>query len=145
MRFGIPTIVVGHKTNSVFYTEFDPATNVYKADLYTGAVYKLVAAPPHAPASPASTPAKPWPADTEREYGGSRLLPALTVKPNPNAAPQAGNLVQPENKGQMMERRLAARITVILYTSTSRPAKRKTSSTQPTGSATCSSRPLSQP
>jgi len=46
MRFGIPTIVVGHKTNSVFYTEFDPATNVYKADLYTGAVYKLVAAPP---------------------------------------------------------------------------------------------------
>ena len=30
--------------------------------------------------------------------------------------PQAGTLVQPEGKGEMMERRLAARIPVVLYT-----------------------------
>ncbi len=124
MRSGLHTIVVGHKTNSVFFTRLDPvakANRIYKADLYTGAVTQLAAVPPHA--SVASINADETlgvgtydenEADAEREYGGSRPLPTPTGKGT--AAPQAGNLVQPENKGQMMERRLAARIPVVLYT-----------------------------
>lgn len=124
LRNGVHTIVVGHKTNSVFYTQFDAAANtntIYKADLYSGAVTKLAAVPPRA--SVASINADETlgvgtydenEADAEREYGGSRPLP--TARTNPSAPPQAGNLVQPENKGQMMERRLAARIPVVLYT-----------------------------
>lgn len=51
MRSGLHTIVVGHKTNSVFFTRLDPvakANRIYKADLYTGAVTQLAAVPPHA-------------------------------------------------------------------------------------------------
>ena len=41
-------IVVGHKTNSVFFTRMDPDTHanaVYKADTNTGAVRKLIDLP----------------------------------------------------------------------------------------------------
>ncbi|MGA8780484.1 MAG: oligogalacturonate lyase, partial [Terracidiphilus sp.] len=37
-RYGVHALVAGFKTNSVFYTQTDPATNVtsvYKADVYT--------------------------------------------------------------------------------------------------------------
>jgi oligogalacturonide lyase len=47
---GVHAIVVGHKTNSIFFTKTDPATGanaVYKADTNTGAVRKLVDLPPH--------------------------------------------------------------------------------------------------
>src|SRR6202042_3061595 len=42
-------LVAGSKTNSVFFTQRDPATNaaaVYKADVYTGKITKLTALPP---------------------------------------------------------------------------------------------------
>ena len=41
------TLVVGHKTNSVFYTATDKAgiTSIYKADTNTGAIRKLVDVP----------------------------------------------------------------------------------------------------
>ena len=44
----VHALVVGHKTNSVFYTKTDPATGVtavYKADTNTGAIRKLVDLP----------------------------------------------------------------------------------------------------
>jgi len=46
---GARAIVVGHKTNSVFFTRMDPVTRtnaVYKADTNTGAVTKLIDLPP---------------------------------------------------------------------------------------------------
>jgi oligogalacturonide lyase len=46
----VHAIVVGHKTNSIFFTKADPATGVnavYKADTNTGAIRKLVDLPPH--------------------------------------------------------------------------------------------------
>jgi oligogalacturonide lyase len=46
---GSRAIVVGHKTNSIFFTKMDPATRVnavYKADTNTGEVTKLIDLPP---------------------------------------------------------------------------------------------------
>ncbi|MGB6429496.1 MAG: hypothetical protein WBF06_02845, partial [Candidatus Acidiferrales bacterium] len=46
--FGVHAIVVGHKTDSVFYTQMDPATRtsaIYKADTNTGAIRKLIDLP----------------------------------------------------------------------------------------------------
>jgi oligogalacturonide lyase len=47
-----------------------------------------------------------------QEYGLNRPQAAA---PTGSQTQQAGNLVQPEGKGEMMERRLAARIPVVLY------------------------------
>ena len=47
-RFGVHALVAGFKTNSVFYTQTDPKTNVtsvYKADVYSGEIRKLVDLP----------------------------------------------------------------------------------------------------
>jgi oligogalacturonide lyase len=121
-RFGVHTIVVGRKTNSVFFTKQDPETNqssIYKVDVYSGEVTKLVTLPPRASVATINADESlgvgtydenETPPD--QEYGRNRPAPAAGGKP---AAAQAGNLVQPEGKGEMMERRLAARIPVVLY------------------------------
>ena len=46
---GARAIVVGHKTNSIFFTRMDPVTRanaVYKADTNTGEIRKLIDLPP---------------------------------------------------------------------------------------------------
>jgi oligogalacturonide lyase len=111
-------IVVGRKTNSIFFTKSDPAshaTTVYKADMDSGAVKQLVTLPPRASIATVNadeTLGVGTYDETEEgaaeEYGRARPSPG-------GAHPQAGNLVQPEGKGEMMERRLAARIPVVLY------------------------------
>ncbi|MGA2219932.1 MAG: oligogalacturonate lyase family protein, partial [Terracidiphilus sp.] len=125
-RFGMRVIVVGRKTNSVFFSRMDPASNlstVYKADVNSGEVTKLVTLPPRASVATINadetigvgtyeenaTPAS-------HEYGSNRAPPTVSPSPATRAVPQAGNLVQPEGKGEMMERRLAARIPVVLFT-----------------------------
>ncbi len=124
-RSGVHAVVVGRKTNSVFFTRYDSGSQsnwVYKADMYTGAVKKLVTLPPRA--SLASINADETlgvgtydenPADAAREYGRNRPAPSSSSSAA-GARPQAGSLVQPEGKGAMMERRLAAHIPVVLYT-----------------------------
>ena len=125
-RAGMRTIVVGRKTNSTFFTRMDPETRqsvIYKADVYTGEVTRLVALPPRGSVATINadetlgvgtydeneTP-------VEQEFGRNRPQPAAAPAPGtPPKPPQAGNLVQPEGKGEMMERRLAARIPVVLY------------------------------
>ena len=124
-RFAMRVIVVGSKTNSVFFSRTDPSTNlssVYKANLDSGEVTKLVTLPPRASVATINadetlgvgtyeenaTPAS-------QEYGSNRTPPTGTPTPATRATPQAGNLVQPEGKGEMMERRLAARIPVVLF------------------------------
>ena len=119
---GDRTIVAGRKSNSIFFSRTDEASHVstvYKADLYSGAVTKLVALPPWASIATVNADETLGagtyyenPADSEKEYGRNR--PAAAAAPGKPA--QAGNLVQPENKGQMMERRLASRIPIIFFT-----------------------------
>jgi oligogalacturonide lyase len=127
-RNGVHTVVVGHKTNSVFFTKSDPETHqstVYKADLNTGEVTKLATLPPRASIATvnadetlaAGTYAEN-PADADREFG--RRPPTSdehAAAVNSTRPPtQPGFLVQAENKGQMMEQRLAARIPLVLFT-----------------------------
>lgn len=125
-RSGVHTIVVGRKTNSVFFSTFDPATKlntVYKADTNTGEMTKLATLPPRATVASINadeTLGVGTYIETEegaaQEYGNNRQQPTRVTPGGAKAAPQAGNLVQPEGKGAMMERRLAARIPIVLYT-----------------------------
>ena len=122
-RGGVHTIVVGRKTNSVFFSKMDSATNlstIYKANIDTGEVTKLATLPPRASVATVNadetlgvgtyneneTP-------TEQEYGRNRPQ-AAAAAPSGSQTQQAGNLVQPEGKGEMMERRLAARIQMCI-------------------------------
>jgi oligogalacturonide lyase len=121
-RGGVHAVVVGHKTPSVFYTMYDDAakaTTIYKADMQTGAVTRLVTLPPGAPGVATINADETLAAGTMNdgppvapEYGANAVSPTGT----PRTAPPAGSLVQPDNKGEMMERRLASRQPLILYT-----------------------------
>ena len=148
---GARAIVVGHKTNSVFFTKTDPATrvsSVYKADTNTGEVRKLIDLPPRVSIAsvnadetlgagtyneadcPGGDPNAPnaFLAAPARGFGrgGDAGAPgAAGAAPSPSAAGAAaaaanptlgGANVQSDDKGAMMERRLAARIPVVLFT-----------------------------
>jgi hypothetical protein len=133
---GVHALVAGHKTNSVFFTKTDPATGVnavYKADTNTGAVRKLVDLPPHVSIS-ASTRMRRWrghvyrrrlpgQGDTDRTCRRARVLrpgqvlqrlPPETTTASP--APRRGRTISHPTRAQMMERRLAARIPLVLFT-----------------------------
>jgi oligogalacturonide lyase len=123
-RGGVHTIVVGRKTNSVFYSKMDPSTRlstIYKANIDTGEVTKPATLPARASVATINADEtlgvgtfdeKETPAG--QEYGRNRPQ-AAGAAPSGSRTQQAGNLVQPEGKGEMMERRLAARIPVVLY------------------------------
>ncbi len=135
-RGGVRAIVAGNKTNSIFYTLTDPATkltSIYKADVYTNAITRLATLPPNsggvstinADETLAAGSMNDGPAIAP-DYG-TPAAQAATSKPS---ATQAGNLVQPDNKGEMMERRLASRQPVILFTISltgAKPVVRRTS------------------
>jgi oligogalacturonide lyase len=155
---GARAIVVGHKTNSVFFTRMDPVTRsnaVYKADTNTGAIRKLIDLPPRVSISsvnadetlgagtyneadcPGGDPNAPnafdaaapagglaggrwrtvrgWLRGSRRTGGfGSRShLPQCCCRQHPHLG---GANVQSDDKGAMMERRLAQRIPVVLFT-----------------------------
>jgi oligogalacturonide lyase len=125
----VHALVVGHKTNSVFFTKMDPATGVnavYKADTNTGAVTKLVDLPPHrmvVSVNADETLAAGTYIEGDaagKEFGSN--LPASSAPPtggspgNRVASATQGPHYQPFNKGEMMERRLAARLPLVLFT-----------------------------
>jgi oligogalacturonide lyase len=135
LRYGVHALVAGFKTNSVFYLQTDPATNVtavYKADVYTGKIRKLIDLP--ARRTIVSINADETLAagtfdesnQANQEYGQN--APARPAPPAQSAAQSPGggdNRVaseaqgphyQPLDKGQMMERRLAARLPLQLFT-----------------------------
>ncbi len=121
-------LVAGNKTDSVFFTQLDPVTHaaaVYKADTNTGAIRKLTDLPPKI--SIVSVNADETLAAgtyiegdaTGKEYGSN--APAATPAPNSSpdnrvASATQGPHYQPENKGAMMEARLAARLPLVLFT-----------------------------
>ncbi len=125
-RGGVHAIVVGRKTNSVFFSKFDPDTKLstlYKADMYSGEVTKLITLPPRASVATINADETlgagvydETEAGVEQEYGHNLPQAAPTTPGTRTTVPQAGHLVQPENKGEMMERRLAARIPLVLFT-----------------------------
>lgn len=114
-RYGYHAIVAGHKTPSIFFSRMDPATQLdvlYKADLNSGEVTKLVTLPPRASVATVN-------ADETLAAGVYEEHPQENPPPYSNG--QRGDqerapLVQPESKGAMMERRLASRIPVVLFT-----------------------------
>jgi oligogalacturonide lyase len=120
----VHALVAGYKTNSVFFTKTDPATGVsavYKADTNTGAVSKLIDLP--ANRSIVSVNADETLAAgtyiegdaTGKEYGSN--MPGAQQRPdNRQASQQEGPHYQPMDKGEMMERRLAARLPLVLFT-----------------------------
>jgi oligogalacturonide lyase len=127
---GARAIVVGHKTNSVFFTRTDSATHtnaLYKADTNTGEVRKLIDLPARLGIVSINAD-ETLGAGTYNESdvpGGDPNAPnafVATAPPPPRAANAnaAANLggahVQADDKGQMMERRLAARIPLVLFT-----------------------------
>jgi oligogalacturonide lyase len=113
---GNHAVVVGHKTDSIFFTTPDSdakTTTVYKADMNTGVVTKLATLPPRASIATINADETlgagvydETETGAQQEYGPSGRPRA----PDTERAP----LVQPESKGAMMERRLAARIPVML-------------------------------
>ena len=138
------TIVVGHKTSSIFYTQMDPATRinaVYKADTNTGQAQKLIDLPPHIsissvnadetlgvgtynesdlkgsdPNAPNAFGAPPDSGETGAFGGRGASGGAPAPNANTQNAALGGANVQSDDKGAMMERRLAARIPVVMFT-----------------------------
>jgi oligogalacturonide lyase len=111
---GVHAIIAGSKTNSVFYSQTDPTTHVttiYKADVYTNKITRLTDLPKgmgvatiNADETLGAGTLFDNPKDVD--YGQTRKMPQGLEGPH----------VQPANKGQMMEDRLAARIPLTLYT-----------------------------
>jgi len=121
-RSGVHAIVVGKKTNSVFYSRFDSATStsiIYKADLDTGAITKLTALPSRANISTVNADETLGAgsfaeSDDAAARDPSRRNTHTTTDPAGRTVPTP--LVQAVDKSQMMEQRLAARIPVVLFT-----------------------------
>jgi oligogalacturonide lyase len=133
----VHAMVAGHKTNSVFFTEVDPATKLnglYRADTNTGAVRKLIdmpSLPNTSGMSVVSVNADETLAAgtyiegdaTGKEYGSNVPAPAAQTAPIPGGAQDnrigsaaQGPHYQPNNKGAMMEARLAAKLPLVLFT-----------------------------
>lgn len=115
--YGVHGIVVGHKTPSVFYTKFDPATHastLYKANMYTGKVTTLV----HLKRG-----------EFIITINADETLGAGTMNDGPPVrgaygfprANRKSGITRAESKGEMMERRLASHQPLILYTVDLRP------------------------
>ena len=127
----VHAMVVGNKTNSVFYTATDAAgvTSVYKANTNTGAIRKLIDVPkiPNThdlsvvsvnadETLVAGTYIEGPP--TGKEYGAAVPAPAQPAGATDNRVGSAvqGPHYQPTNKGQMMAIRLAAHLPLVLFT-----------------------------
>jgi len=121
-RFGIHTLVVGFRTNSVFYTQTDPATgisSVYKADVDSGAIRKLVDLPARrmiVTVNADETLAAGTFDERAPNEGTGDNPPAPPAADNRIASPDEGPHFQPQSKGEMMEHRLAARVPLVLFT-----------------------------
>lgn len=121
----VHALVAGYKTNSVFFTKSDPATGVtgvYKADTNNGQVRKLIDLP--AKRMIVSINADETLAagtyiegdTTGKEYGSNMPASSSQRPDNRVASNQEGPHYQPMDKGEMMERRLAARLPLVLFT-----------------------------
>ena len=105
----LKAIVVGHKTNTIFYTNLDEHA-IYAANIDTGQARKLAPLPPKASVSSINADetlaAGTFIEGDGKDYGAERV----------NPPGMSGPLVQPVNKAQMMQERLAAKLPMTLFT-----------------------------
>ena len=105
----VRTIVVGHKTPSVFYIKPEER-GLYVTNVDTGVTRKLGELPAHGSidtinADETLAAGTYMTGDYGKEYGA-----------HPAHAGQAQSLIQPRNKGEMMQQRLAAHIPLVMFT-----------------------------
>ena len=132
-RYGVHALVAGFKTNSVFYTQTDPETNVtavYKADVYTGKVRKLIDLPARrmivsinadetlaaGTFDESNQPSQEYGQNAPPRPPSQSAAQSTGGGDNRVASEAQGPHYQPLDKGQMMERRLAARLPLQLFT-----------------------------
>jgi oligogalacturonide lyase len=113
----VRTIVVGHKTPSVFYVKREDNA-LYVTNVDTGVTRKLATMPPRG--SVASVNAdETLAAGTYIEGNAGQDYnqppPEARSQDQRGGSQQAQNMLQPLNKGQMMEQRLAARLPLVLF------------------------------
>jgi oligogalacturonide lyase len=123
-NMGRRILAVGRSTGAVYFSEMssDGLSSVYSADSTTGTVRKLVTLPPRATVvtiNADETLASGTYVEGDHsaeEYGNN-----LPKSPSPAAGGRmsngnpSGSLVQPDGKGQMMARRLAAHLPMVLF------------------------------
>ncbi len=118
-EYAVRLVQAGRKTPSVFFTKFDPeakSNGLYKADMYTGAVTKIVGSLERGESVISIN------ADETLAAGTMNDGPAVAGnQPRPPQRNGVAGDVQAESKGQMMERRLASRQPLLLYTIDLRP------------------------
>src|SRR6185312_5164208 len=106
----VRAIVVGHKTPSVFYIK--PEENaLYVTNVDTGATRMVGKVPPHGNIATVNAD-ETLAAGTYDEV----VAPDQQYNAGAKSGAQVSPLEQPANKGEMMVRRLAARIPLVLYT-----------------------------
>jgi oligogalacturonide lyase len=113
-------VAVGRVTGAVYFSEMssDGLSTIYSANNTTGAVRKLVTLPPRATVvtiNADETLASGTYVEGDhvaQEYGNNRPAPPVTGGRIGNPS---GSLVQPDGKGQMMARRLAAHLPMVLF------------------------------
>lgn len=114
----VRAVVVGHKTPSVFYIKPEDRT-LWVTNVDTDATRKLATLPPRG--SVASINAdETLAAGTyiEGTAGQDYNQPPpgdMHRRDQPGGSQQSQNMLQPMNKGEMMERRLAARLPLVLF------------------------------
>ena len=130
-------IVVGHKTPSIFFTRTDPTskvTAVYAADVPTGAIRKLIDLPTRISIitinADETLAAGTY---TEGTAGEDFARKEAATEAAERAAAEAGHAtikgapnVQPMFKHEMMDRRLAARLPLVLFTINLKTGEMKT-------------------
>lgn len=120
----VRTIVVGHKTPSVFYIKPEDHA-LYATNIDTGATRKLATMPERGSVATINAD-ETLAAGTyiEGTAGADYNQPPPSAARSGAAAPgqdqrggsqQSQNMLQPLNKGQMMEQRLAARLPLVLF------------------------------
>jgi oligogalacturonide lyase len=116
-------LAVGRKTGAVYFSRMSPEalSEVYSADITSGAVPKLVTLPTRATVvtinadETLASGTYEEAGHTAEDYGNNRGTPGSSgTAAAPTNSILPGSLVQPNGKGQMMARRLAAHIPMVL-------------------------------
>jgi oligogalacturonide lyase len=118
VRGNVRTIEVGHKTPSIYYIKPDERA-LYVTNIDTGDTRKLATMPERGSIVTVNAD-ETLVAGTYEEGQPGEHPYALT------SGQQAQPLDQPQNKGEMMERRLAARVPLVLFTLNLRTGEMKT-------------------
>lgn len=110
----VHTIVVGHLTPSVFYIKPEDNT-LYKTNVDTGVTTRLAKVPEHGNIATVNAD-ETLAAGTYDEVNKPDEQFGHNGGAHPGETTQSSPLLQAQNKGEMMVKRLAARIPLVLYT-----------------------------